>query len=184
VRVTTNIVIIAAAIICRCVPRRAGAMGCATTDVTAGTPAASVEVVLGAAAGTRGAVIVSDPRVVRCADAACMFFPACFVRCGLLDAFFTRGLLPSTSADTSNVQRTRRPARSRGIRNARFDMATSRRNSRTGRFLSRVGGIAKPPVTKRSSNFQLYEGRCTVRRDVAAVAETFVSCSIPPCVFT
>ena len=91
-----------------------------------------------------------------------------------------RAFSPPTSANTSNVQRTRRPALSGGILIARLDTVMLRRNPRTGRIRSRVGGIARPPITERSFDFQLYAGPCTVRRAAAAPANRFVSCSIWP----
>jgi len=96
-----------------------------------------------------------------------------------LGAFFAGAPFSApTSADTSNVNRTGRPARSDGILIARFDMATSKRNSRTRQFPSRVVGIARASVTKRSSEFQLYAERCTVRRGDGRTSGTVISCSI------
>jgi hypothetical protein len=61
-------------------------------------------------------------------------------------------LFASTSAETSNVQRTGRPGR---IATIRFATPTARRNARAGRRFFKVPAMAALPITKRVVHLQL-----------------------------
>jgi hypothetical protein len=80
-------------------------------------------------------------------------------RCRFLDVFLARApFSPPTSADTSNVQRTRRPARSRGILIARFDMAIQGASHVPGRFPRESPVLQNGPLQNDHSSFNSTRG--------------------------
>src|SRR5262249_16818485 len=118
-------------------PGDAGRRGNATAATTS-TTAATRRTARSGVARCEGAGVtvagVSIERVGSTDDATGTraFFARGLARCRFLAVFFTRApLLGSTSADTSTVQRTPRPARSGRIR---FATVTGERNGRAGRF--------------------------------------------------